>query len=142
LCDDIDGRAKDEGEKSVNVTESDVLAGCNKSRDKIEEEALSCGLTSWQSPGRRPRMIREQPGTFVTLPAMSRMIRTHLAFGPGWNKIFNITGVFRGGIALPLSSLALPGTPELHQGGTVALLTQTGDNPGNDIAGRATVEPR
>jgi hypothetical protein len=42
-----------------------------------------------------------------------------------------------GSIALPASSLALP----LHRGSTVALPAQTGDDPGHDIAGRATVEP-
>jgi hypothetical protein len=36
LCSDIEGRAIDDGKKSDNVTESDALAGCNKSR---EEEA-------------------------------------------------------------------------------------------------------
>jgi hypothetical protein len=37
------------------------------------------------------------------------MIREHPAFDPGWNKIFNITGVIRDdpeSIALPASSLA------------------------------------
>jgi hypothetical protein len=40
------------------------------------------------------------------------MIREHQAFDPGWNKIinYNITRLIREGVALPASSLALPGT--------------------------------
>jgi hypothetical protein len=59
------------------------------------------------------------------------------------------------GIALPASSLALPGTtrvtpgkqlcrerPGLLQGSTVALPAQNGDDLGNIIADKAIVEPR
>jgi hypothetical protein len=59
LCGDIEGRALDDGKISDNVTESDALAGCNKSRD---EEALRFGLKTRRSPSRCPGMIREQPG--------------------------------------------------------------------------------
>jgi hypothetical protein len=41
------------------------------------------------------------------------MIREYPAFDPGWNKIFDITGVDLddpGNIALPALFLALPGT--------------------------------
>jgi hypothetical protein len=67
LCDDIEGTAIANGVKSDNVTESDALASCNKSRDIIEE-AQSCGLTSRQSPGRRPGMIVTKPGTTEVHP--------------------------------------------------------------------------
>jgi hypothetical protein len=53
-------------------------------------------------PGRAPVDVRGDPvttgnnrSTSVTLPATSGMIREHPAFDPGWNKIFNITGVVR-----------------------------------------------
>jgi hypothetical protein len=46
--------------------------------------------------------------------------------------------MIREGIALPASSLALPGTTGLYRENTVALPAQTGDDPGFDIAGRAT----
>jgi hypothetical protein len=73
-----------------------------------------------QSPGRRPGwsgndrgMTGNNRGTSVTLSATSWMIREHPAFdsggikyliSPGWS------GMIREGIALPASSLALPGT--------------------------------
>jgi hypothetical protein len=47
------------------------------------------------------------------------MIREHPAFDLGRNKIFNITGMVRddqGSIALPASSLALPGTIRVTSG--------------------------
>jgi hypothetical protein len=83
--------------------------------------------------------------TSVTLPATSGMMREHPAFDSGWNIIFNITGVVRdnpGSIALPATSTALPGTTGFTPGSTAALSTQTGDDPGHDIADKATVEPR
>jgi hypothetical protein len=44
-CGDIEGRAIDDSKKSENVTVSEALAGCNKSRVISKGEALSCGLT-------------------------------------------------------------------------------------------------
>jgi hypothetical protein len=59
-------------------------------------------LLSQLHPGRAPEDVRGDPGTTgnnrstsVTLPATSAMIREHPAFDPGWNKIFNITGMIR-----------------------------------------------
>jgi hypothetical protein len=111
-------------------------------------------LQSHLHPGRAPR----RPGwsgndrgttgnnrsTSVTLPARpgwSGNIRHSTPDGikylisPGWS------GMTREGIALPDSSLGLPGTTGLYRGSTVALPAQTGDDPGYDLAGRATVEP-
>jgi hypothetical protein len=78
---------------------------------------LSCSLTYiLAEPRKTSGVIRVRPGT-----TRVRDDPGNPAFDPGWNKIFNITGVVRGdlgSIALPASSLALPGTtgvtPEKH----------------------------
>jgi hypothetical protein len=70
-------------------------------------------------------MIQEQRGYIHNSACNVRDDPEHSAFDPGWNKIFNITEVIREGIALPASSLALPGTTRLRKGSIVALLTQT-----------------
>jgi hypothetical protein len=70
------------------------------------------------------------------------MIREYPAFDPGWNKIFNITGMIREGLALPASSLALPGTTAVIPGKHRSSAGTNRDDPGYDIADRATVELR
>jgi hypothetical protein len=91
---------------------------------------LDLKLQSHRHPGRAPLDVRGDPGTTralpetnrgtsVTLLATSGMIREDLAFDPGWNKIFNITGVDQddpGRKALLASSLALPGTTGVTPG--------------------------
>jgi hypothetical protein len=59
-------------------------------------------LQSHLHPGRAPVDVWGDPETTgnnrsssVTLRATSEMIRKHPAFNPGWNKIFNITGMIR-----------------------------------------------
>jgi methyl coenzyme M reductase subunit D len=73
------------------------------------------------------------------------MIWEHSAFDPGCNKIYNITRIVRvilEGIALPASSLTLPGTTGNTLRKHRSSVASTEDDPGNDITGRGKVEPR
>jgi hypothetical protein len=75
-------------------------------------------------------VIREQPGYIRNFAGN---VWDDSAFDPGWNKILNITGVVcddSGSIALPASSLALPGTLGVTSGSTIALPAQTRNDPG------------